>query len=211
MDTDSFLIGADGFDITKELNGDYLKKYIDTSNFPKSHAFYSEDNKGVMGLWKSETGSNQIKEVVCLAPKAYSVLMQDGTLKQAAKGVSASSRKVLNHSLYVDALMSNTVTKVPNANITSKKNVLYTTQCDKIALCLLDRKRFWIDENTSVAYGHRIIPESIPKIKPARMNRTRWVGDEEEMNDDEEGRNMPFALDINRTMLEKVIDGLDLV
>ena len=121
MDTDSFLIGADGFDITKELNGDYLKKYIDTSNFPKSHAFYSEDNKGVMGLWKSETGSNQIKEVVCLAPKAYSVLMQDGTLKQAAKGVSASARKVLNHSLYVDALMSNTVTKVSNANITSKK------------------------------------------------------------------------------------------
>ena len=43
------------------------------------------------------------------------------------------------------------------------------------------------------------------------MNHTRWVGDEEEMNDDEEGRNMPFALDINRTMLDKVIDGLDLV
>ena len=38
--------------------------------------------------------------------------------------------------------------------ITSVKHELYTVEQVKWALCALDNKRAWIDENNSVPYGH---------------------------------------------------------
>ena len=67
-----------------------LEEHMDLSNFPTDHHLYSEENKGKLGLLKSETDDNPISEVICLAPKCYSVLSEDGTVKNTAKGVNRS-------------------------------------------------------------------------------------------------------------------------
>ena len=49
--------------------------------------------------------------------------------------------------------------------IISKQNKLYTTCIEKHALVKMDRKRFWLDRENSVGYGHPII-ESFNIEKP---------------------------------------------
>ena len=64
-----------------------LKEHMDLSNFPTDHHLYNEENKGKVGLLKSETGDNPISEVICLAPKCYSALLDDGAVKTQLKGL----------------------------------------------------------------------------------------------------------------------------
>ena len=52
---------------------------MNLSNFPPGHDLYHNSRKGQLGLLKSQTGHVAIKEVICLAPKAYSILSADYT------------------------------------------------------------------------------------------------------------------------------------
>ena len=88
MDTDSFLLDFKNVDVYKEMQSGALKEHLDLSNFPTDHYLYSGQNKGKLGLLKSETADNPISEVICLAQKCYSVLLEDGTVKNTAKGIN---------------------------------------------------------------------------------------------------------------------------
>ena len=44
--------------------------------------------------------------------------------------------------------------RVPCVNIVSKNLSLQTVRTEKLALSVIDRKRHWFDDNTSVGYGH---------------------------------------------------------
>ena len=46
-----------------------LKEHLDVSNFPTDHHLYNEENKGKLGLLKTETSDNPIAETICLPPK----------------------------------------------------------------------------------------------------------------------------------------------
>ena len=52
---------------------------MNLSNFPPGHELYDNSRKGQLGLLKSLTGHVPIKEVISLAPKAYSILSVDYT------------------------------------------------------------------------------------------------------------------------------------
>ena len=61
-------------------------------NFHINHPSYNVGNKGKLGLLISETVSIPIKQVICLQPKCYSVLLDNDSCNSTAKGVSRSHR-----------------------------------------------------------------------------------------------------------------------
>ena len=170
-DTDSFLLEFQNIDIYSELGKKPLMDYMDTSNFPSDHKLFSNANKGKLGLLKSETADLAIKEAYCLAPKTYSVLLNDDNTKNTAKGVNRSEKNKLKHETY-KKIHDGTLKEIQSIcpTIRSIKNNLYTIETKKHALVKLDRKRFWIDRDTSVGYGH-------PSIKKLENNPTEKNSD----------------------------------
>ena len=72
---------------------------MDLSNFPENHSLYSVEKKGVLSLLKSEIGYIPICEVIALAPKCYSVLL-DNKVKSTVKGIDSSERLKIKHAYY---------------------------------------------------------------------------------------------------------------
>ena len=169
MDTDSFLLSFKNVDVYEEISNGILSQCIDTSNFPPNHKLFSNENKGKLGLLKSETGDLPIAEAVCLAPKAYSMLLNDNTVKNAAKGVNRSEKNKLKHEIY-QQIHDGTLKEIQSVcpTIRSIENNLYTLQTKKHALVKLDRKRYWLDRENSVAYGH-------PSLKETEHEKTNQI------------------------------------
>ena len=90
MDTDNFLFK--NIDVFKEMQNGALMEHMDLSSFPTNYLLYSEENRGKLGLLKPE--------VICLALKCYNVLLEDGTLKNTAKGVILSENSKFRHDTY---------------------------------------------------------------------------------------------------------------
>ena len=126
-DTDSFLLKFDGLDVYHEMTKKPLCDYIDRSNFDINHPLFNDENKGKLGFLKSETGGKPIKECVCLAPKTYSILLEDGNVKNTAKGVNKIEKGKLNHQTYK---------KVHEGVIKNVKSVCSNIQSVKIQLIL---------------------------------------------------------------------------
>ena len=55
-----------------------LKKRFDTSNYQINTALPTGKNKKVIGLMKDEVGGKIMTEFICIRPKTYSYLMDDG-------------------------------------------------------------------------------------------------------------------------------------
>jgi len=95
-DTDSFCrhIQTDDLygDMARHISEKKNEKaghYFDTSNFEKDHPLYSNENHGVLGKFKSETGSVPSTEFVGLRAKMYSldVRQRPKESKMRAKGI----------------------------------------------------------------------------------------------------------------------------
>ena len=102
MDADSFLLDFKNVDEYIKMQIGALKEHMDLSNFLTAHHLYSDEKKGKLGLLKSETGDNPISEVICLTPKCYCVLLEDGTVKNADKGINRSQKTNFKHDTYRD-------------------------------------------------------------------------------------------------------------
>jgi hypothetical protein len=155
-DTDSLLLKLKGIDdIFNEIQKMPLCKYIDTSNFDSRHELYSCVNKGKFGKLKSETGNLMPAEFIGLQPKCYSIKLNNEEVKNAAKGVQMSKKRMLKHEHYRDiheSFILNYVVEI--CNISSKHCQLYTSKLKKNALSKLDDKRFYISNNKTLAYNH---------------------------------------------------------
>ena len=112
-------------------------------------------------MLKSATGHNPISEVICLAPKSYSVLLESGTVENTAKGINRYQKK-FTHETYSD-VHDGIVKEIcaPCSIVRSIRNKLYTLNAVNKALSKSGRKRFWLNPNESVGYGH-------PKINQVR-------------------------------------------
>ena len=150
MYADSFLLDFKNFDVYKEMQSGALKEHMDLSNFSIDHRLYSAENKGKLGFLKSETGDNPIAEVICLPPYCYSVLWDDGTVENTAKGVNRSQKANFRHETYRD-VHDGIVEEIRAAcsTIRSIKNILYTLNVVKKAISKMDHKRFWLNSNQS--------------------------------------------------------------
>ena len=135
-----------------------MLKYLhlfDTSNYPKDHFLYSEENKKKVGLFKDESGGKPIYQFVGLRPKLYSILLEDDN-KKAAKGVKkVVIRKHLRHEQYVNSLFKGKSYSHSMKSIRSFKHDLFTVKSKKVSLCPLDDKRYILSDGVhSLAYGH---------------------------------------------------------
>ena len=118
-----------------------LKDYMDLSNFPTSHECFDDKRKGKLCLLKSETGHIPINEMIALAPKCYSVQLDNNTVKSTAKGVNTSERMKLNHKYYSD-VHDATIKDVycHSSTIRTIDNKMYTLCSRKKTLAKQDQK-----------------------------------------------------------------------
>ncbi len=105
-------------------------------------------------MWKSETGSHHIRDVVLLRPLCYSILLQDGAVKMACKGINRPNQNELKHEPYRDIVLQKKHSVYTQCYyITSVKNQLQTITRRKLALSFLDTKRYWVSPTQSHGYG----------------------------------------------------------
>ena len=145
-DTDSLIIDIPTEDIYKELN----PADFDTSNYPRDHPLFSDQNKKELGFMKDEMGGKPIIEYVGLRAKMYSVKTKDNEMKKA-KGIS--KRVVdseITHADYKRTLETGVAMTHKNTSIVSNKHQLKTQETKKISLQTGDNKRV----NEDITIGH---------------------------------------------------------
>ena len=144
----------------------FLRHYLDRSNF-NTLTKEGPNPAGGIGFLKSEVGDDFIKEVICLAPKCYSIEIEQReqsnsepkiTHKQAIKGCpSKVAGKIYPHSVFRNVL-EQTGFKVPEASTNhirrNKHSGVQTVRLTRTSLSLYDNKRYWVDDYTSYAYGN---------------------------------------------------------
>ena len=102
MDTDNFVLSVNTKDIIKDLKN--LEDIFDFSNLEKTHEFFSNKNKKVIGKFKIETPKNiLIDEFVCLRSKMYAFKCGNDS-KNKLKGVSKSQSKKIKFEEYKKSL-----------------------------------------------------------------------------------------------------------
>ena len=155
-DTDSFLFHAETPDLYKDIHD--MRRHFDTSNYPKDHYLYSNENKAVPGLFKDECGGKVISEFVGLRSKLYHVLIDDdkNPSKMAAAGVKKKiANKYLLHEDYKNVLFGGEEVNVAQTTFRSVNHTMYSVRQSKCALSAIDSKRYILPDLVSTrALGH---------------------------------------------------------
>ena len=129
MDTVSFLLNFEGVDVYKEIKEGKPKELMDLSNFLVDHELHDNTRKGELGILKSETPNIPIAEAICLAPKCYSILLDNNNVKNAANGMK---RSIITHEKYRDVFDCKIkFINVVNGTILSKHNTMFTNINEK--------------------------------------------------------------------------------
>lgn len=165
MDTDSFIYWITTDDRFKDM-AKQLHLY-DTSNFPKDHPIWSDQNYKVMGTFKDETGGDPIIEFCGLSPKSYEYRTLSKHDDMRAKGVQ---RCILKNTItpedYVTTLYYNQDTYRAMRRIQSKKHDVFSIEVWKKAMSSRDDKRFILPGNVgTLPYGHYAITKR-DSLKP---------------------------------------------
>ena len=153
-DTDSLLLEIQTEDVYKDMGAN--ASLYDTSDYPKDHPQYSEENKKVVGKMKDECAGRLIAEYVGLRPKMYSILEADGGNIKKAKGVKKSVvKKNITHGQYKEALFDRKTYRHGMDVLRSERHHIFGQHLNKVSLSPFDSKR-WIAENgvDTLAYGH---------------------------------------------------------
>ena len=153
-DTDSLLLEIQTENVYEDMGAS--ASLYDTSDYPKDHPQYSEENKKVVGKMKDECAGRLIVEYVGLRPKMYSILEADGRNIKKAKGVKKSVvRKNIYHDQYRETLLDKKTFRHGMDVLRSERHHIYGQHLNKISLSPFDSKR-WISENgiDTLAYGH---------------------------------------------------------
>ena len=147
-DTDSLAYAIETPDITKALMP--LMDDLDTSNYPQTHALYSEKNKKVVGKFKDESASREMKCFCGLLPKLYCIKMKaDGKESSKAKGVGRSTLKRSTFDDYLHTLKSGKILRKTGRKISSYRHHLVTEAIDKtrwLYLPTMTKDTFWMME-----------------------------------------------------------------
>lgn len=145
-DTDSFLFKVS--DAVKFRN--HIKNYMDYSNYPPDHEWFSSSNKAKLGFFKDELAGQQVcREFVGLKSKCYAMLLKSLTNEQfkekkVCKGlgrVAINNRLKFKH--YKRCLFKGNTKRLDFHVIKSKTHKLSTTRIMKKAISHFDSKR-WI-------------------------------------------------------------------
>ena len=155
-DTDSFLYEIQTEDFYKDISGDVRDKF-DTSDYPENHpsGIPSGINKKVLGKFKDEVAGKNIKEFVGLRSKLYSFIMEEGKENKRCKGVKKQVvEKSITHVDYKTCLKTGKEQLRKQNIIRSYGHEVYTEEVNKIALSAADDKRYLLNNNDTLAWGH---------------------------------------------------------
>ena len=155
-DTDSFFLECKNVSLRTQLLPLMLSDgLLDTSNYSSDDPLYSSNLKSVAGKFKDEGKGIEYSEWIFLMPKCYSLKGGPKNIMKA-KGISIKQCNIV-HESFKRIYLENTIERLPQVRIRSINHQLYTIESNKVALKCLDDKRYWLDENKSVAYGHYMI------------------------------------------------------
>ena len=160
-DTDSFLYEIQTEDFYKDISGDVRDRF-DTSDYPENHPskIPTGINKKVLGMFKDEATGKNIKEFVGLRSKLYSFIMEEGNENKRCKGVKKNVvKKYISHEDYKTCLHTGKEQLKRQTIIRSYEHELYTEEVNKIALSAADDKRYILNNNDTLAWGHYKIKE----------------------------------------------------
>lgn len=166
-DTDSFFISVTNCDVYNQLLPAMQRDgLLDSSNYATHHPLFSNQWKAKLGCVKDESEGYSYKEWVLLRPKAYSMLcINDSGSKKRAKGVRRATVREMRHSEYVDAYQNQVVLYKNQRRIASNKHHVSTIEYNKISLSFYEDKRYWLDINESLPFGHF----SLNSIRPVKL------------------------------------------
>ena len=155
QDTGSMVLNIYTEDLYSDL--DKIKDHLDTSNYPKDHPLYSNDNKKVIGKFKDELGGKIMTKFIGLRSKMYGYEYLEGSdikFKCLAKGVNKTTKSEFNSESYECCLSEKKVTHKAMFNLVHKKHKIYLNEMIKIGLSPFDDKRYICDDGiNTLPYG----------------------------------------------------------
>ena len=169
-DTDSFVYEIETKDLYKDQYGNQ-KDLIDLGNV-KIEKYNDTENDKRLGMMKSETGFDPIKEFISLAPKLYSFTTRNGNYnkagykfnkdekfkkgnKKVGKGIAKSVlRDDIKHKDYNNILDTGNKKSCYQTNLRSKNHTIMTVRSEKKCLTAFCNKMYRIDKNTAYPFGH---------------------------------------------------------
>ena len=166
-DTDSLFLHV----TTKHTRNEILRSFMnefDGSNYPADHPLYSKGKKAKLGCFKDETKGEAIQSLLMQAPKTYSILTENNNQTARAKGILSHIRDKFSHYDYQQMQIKHQVRTVSQTLIRPSKHHLYTVTQEKRALTCWDTKRYWLDDNSSVPYGHHRINQFLKNTEEAK-------------------------------------------
>ena len=162
-DTDSLCYQIETEDIYKDMIED--KDRFDLSNCDPDGPLYDATNKKVVYKFKSETGSDVIREFVGLGAKMYSMSVQSdeekNRQKHTGKGIVRYRLKQISHQEYKDCIFDCKIKMVDMNRMRTRDHTIDTVTLTKVGLCPVDDKTYVLpDTFSSLKYGHYKIAQS---------------------------------------------------
>ena len=156
-DTDSLMYEIETEDFYKDISED-VKDRFDTSDYPENHpsGIPTGINKKVLGMFKDEAAGKIIIEFVGLRAKLYSFIMEDGKENKRCKGVKKQVvENSITHEDYKTCLRTGKEQLRKQNILRSYEHEVYTEEVNKIALSVLDDKRYILGDGIhTLAWGH---------------------------------------------------------
>ena len=113
----------------------HLDELHGTSDYPKDHFLYSQENKKVVGKMKEECARKPISETVCLRSKMYSILVGGNNrinIKKAKGTTKEVTSKEVNHQNYKYTLFNKKTFKHNMSTLRSEGHkILFTRSCEQ--------------------------------------------------------------------------------
>ena len=150
-DTDSFLLAFKHKTVQQFLQD--IEPIMDFSNYPKDHEMYSTKTAGQLGYLKDEMKGNEIRGVVALKSKCYSIKTNAKSISKC-KGIPKIATNKLQFKHYKKALFDKKIMNSTFSKISSKDHKVTTTTFSRKSLSGYDDKRFYLCNVHSIPYGH---------------------------------------------------------
>lgn len=154
-DTDSLIYQIFVSDLDASLIG--CKDDFDFSFHPPEHPLHNSNNRSKRGKWKDEMKGELISEAVFLRPKCYCIKMASSIETSASAGVSKANQNRIHFDNYKDCLFNTRQLSVQQMRFGSVNHQIYTYNQSRIALSVIDNKRYQLDRFETLPYGHYML------------------------------------------------------
>ena len=151
MDTDSFIMQIFTDDFYNDISPD-INKWFDTSCYSNKPIKIGV-NKKVLGMFKDETGDNEIIESVNVCAKLYSFVSEVKEEKKAKGIKKCVKKKCIKFPDYVDVIKLNDIKRCVQIVIRSYRHNVFT-DVNKIAISARDDKRIWLKNVYDMTYQY---------------------------------------------------------